>query len=98
VIAYGSGGVLDTVVPGETGAFFGEQSAAALEGALSAFDPRDFDPQLIRRHAELFDRAIFAARLKAHVDERQAVHERAQALEHAPLPPERGFTVRPAFG
>jgi len=98
VIAYGSGGVLDTVVPGETGAFFDRQSAAAVAEALSAFDPRDFDPQLIRRHAEQFDRAIFAARLKAHVDERQAVHERAQALEHAPLRPERGFTVRPAFG
>lgn len=98
VIAYGSGGVLDTVVPGETGAFFEAQTADSLAEALLAFDERDFDSRTIRRHAEQFDRTVFAARLKAYVEERQSAHQRAQALEHAPLRAATGFAVRPAFG
>jgi glycosyltransferase involved in cell wall biosynthesis len=34
VIAYGAGGVLDTQVPGKTGVFFAQQTAAALQDAV----------------------------------------------------------------
>lgn len=68
VIAYGRGGVLDTVVPGVTGAFFDEQTAEALADLLSRFDPDAFDPAAIRAHAQGFDNAVFRQRFKAFVD------------------------------
>jgi glycosyltransferase involved in cell wall biosynthesis len=85
VIAYGRGGVLDTVVPGQTGVFFEAQSADCLGAALHGFDPRDFDPRAIRLHAEQYDSKIFAARLRRHVDELLGARERAQAAKYAPL-------------
>jgi glycosyltransferase involved in cell wall biosynthesis len=85
VIAYGEGGALDTIVPGVTGGFFEAQSADSLADALQTFDDRDFDPRVIRGHAEQFDRTVFAARIRQHVDERLQAHQRAQALEHAPV-------------
>ena len=72
VIAYGRGGVEDTVValreraPDETtgmptGVFFDEQSAASLCEAVRFFekDSERFDPAAIRKHALKFDRVTF---------------------------------------
>jgi glycosyltransferase involved in cell wall biosynthesis len=97
VIAYGAGGALDTIVPGVTGDFFEAQTADSLAGVLRRFDDRDYDPAVIRRHAEQFDRTLFAARLRQHVDERLQAHQRVQALEHAPLHMAGGLVGRPAF-
>lgn len=83
VIAYGRGGVLDTVVPGVTGMFFESQTTDSLADALVAFDACDFDPGTIRRHAEQFDSRVFAARLQQHVEGLRQGHERARA--HPPL-------------
>ena len=70
VIAYGSGGALDTVVAGDTGLFFDDPTAESLAAAVVAFERREdaFDPVGIRRHAEGFDRRVFRARLKAFID------------------------------
>ena len=56
VIAYGKGGVRETVVPETTGLFFQEQNAEALTDAVHRFaDVRDqFIPERIRGHAEQF--------------------------------------------
>jgi glycosyltransferase involved in cell wall biosynthesis len=71
IIAYGKGGVLETVIPGKTGAFFNEQTPEAIIEAVKAFEK---EPQLdafaIRKHAEQFSKARFMADLKAFVDER----------------------------
>ncbi len=72
VIAYGRGGVLDTVIPGVTGAFFDEQTAESVAEALGAFDPAVFDPQRIRLHAETYDSVAFRARLQVFVDDKLA--------------------------
>jgi glycosyltransferase involved in cell wall biosynthesis len=72
VIAYGRGGVLDTVVPGVTGAFFAEQTAEVL----TSFDMSAYDPVAIRTHVGQFDNAVFRTRLKAFID---AEFARAQA-------------------
>ncbi|HEX7887228.1 MAG TPA: glycosyltransferase [Phenylobacterium sp.] len=85
VIAYGSGGVLDTVLPGETGLLFRSQTAESLAAVLSTFDPCDFDPVRIRRHAETFDKGIFAARLKSLVEIHLRKHRMRQELAQAPL-------------
>lgn len=68
VIAYGRGGVLDTVIPGRTGVLFSEQSSDCLAEALESFDANDFDSRHIRRHAEAFDSTRFRARFRAHVE------------------------------
>jgi glycosyltransferase involved in cell wall biosynthesis len=63
VIAYGAGGVLDTVIPGETGEFFPEQTIESLMSTLQAFDPDAYDPAKIRAHAETFDSSVFRQRI-----------------------------------
>ena len=70
VIAYGSGGALDTVVEGETGVFFDHQSEAELAAAIERFETIEerFDPQEIRRHARGFGRDVFRRRLKECID------------------------------
>jgi glycosyltransferase involved in cell wall biosynthesis len=61
VIAYAAGGALDTVVDGVTGAFFSEPTASSLVAAIHTFDAGDYDCTAVRRHAETFDRPVFAA-------------------------------------
>ncbi len=63
VIAYGAGGALSTVIEGVTGLFFREQTPDALADVVASFRDEQFDPQVIRRHAEQFDTARFAERL-----------------------------------
>lgn len=70
VIAYAGGGALETVVEGETGLFFREQTAESLAEVISAFDADAFDGAAIRRYAKGFDREAFKSRLRAFVDER----------------------------
>jgi glycosyltransferase involved in cell wall biosynthesis len=61
VIAFGRGGALDTVVDGETGVFFHEQSVDALVNGLRRFE--EIEPGLhtehLRQHARRFARAEF---------------------------------------
>ncbi|WP_353476546.1 glycosyltransferase (plasmid) [Salipiger sp. H15] len=63
VIAYGRGGVRDSVLPDVTGTFFEEQSAASLRAAVVDFDARrqKFDPVAIAEHAGKFGAARFRA-------------------------------------
>jgi len=76
VIAYGKGGVLETVHPlnpiseisgnpSSTGVFFYEQTVQALMNAIQLFDKRksEFEPQSIRAHVEAFDREHFKERI-----------------------------------
>ena len=61
VIAYGRGGVTETVVPSRTGLFFFEQSEQSLIDALRSFEANrsTFDSSRIRAHAEHFSRERF---------------------------------------
>jgi glycosyltransferase involved in cell wall biosynthesis len=76
VIAYGAGGVRDTMIPADrpeeapraTALFFAEQSAEALVAAVRAFADYGFRPDFLRAHAERFDKAAFIARLRTLVD------------------------------
>ncbi len=54
VIAYGAGGALDTVIPGETGIFFHEATPESLAEAVLAFDADAVDPLACRANAERF--------------------------------------------
>lgn len=73
VIAYGKGGVLETVVPGETGIFFDEQSDTGLIEAIRNFERSPaFDPEVIRQNAERFNKARFLREMAAFVEEKSA--------------------------
>jgi glycosyltransferase involved in cell wall biosynthesis len=72
VIAYAAGGALETVVVGPdnasvTGAFFTEQSVAAIIETVEAFDPLSISPATCRRHAEQYDIALFKRRIDEFV-------------------------------
>ena len=62
-IAYASGGALETVVEGETGIFFAEQTVSSLAAALVRFETMAFVPQRIRQHAEKFSHQRFLREL-----------------------------------
>jgi glycosyltransferase involved in cell wall biosynthesis len=69
VIAYGRGGATETVIDGETGLFFHEQSVAALNDAITRFEawlPR-FEPDFARARARHFSPERFDEQIKAFV-------------------------------
>lgn len=70
VIAFAAGGALDTVIPGETGVLFTEQSAAAIISAVEGFDAMTLSPAHIRAHAEQFDTAVFRQKLSQFIETR----------------------------
>ena len=61
VIAFGKGGVLETVLPGETGLFFYEQTPEALQEAVMEYETGEttFDPWIVRENALRFASARF---------------------------------------
>ncbi len=64
VIAFGKGGLTESVVEGETGSFFYEQTATSLVKVLKEFDPNKFNPQKIRIQAEKFSTENFKKNFK----------------------------------
>jgi glycosyltransferase involved in cell wall biosynthesis len=73
VIAYGQGGVLDTMIPWGfgnakgTALFFKEQSKAALSNAIHKFEQLYFDPAFIRQHAQRFSENVFIKKIQRFV-------------------------------
>ncbi|APO72537.1 glycosyltransferase family 1 protein (plasmid) [Rhizobium gallicum] len=70
VIAYGRGGALETVVDGETGLFFQEQTAEAIVDAVDRFEqdgvagtPGDFE-----NHVKSFSSEVFRRKIRDLVD------------------------------
>jgi len=76
VIAYGRGGVRDTVVDGETGVLFGEQTVEALCAAIERFETREWPAGPLRDNARRFRPEAFrdglAQAVLATVEERAA--------------------------
>jgi glycosyltransferase involved in cell wall biosynthesis len=63
VVAFRGGGAMDTVIEGVTGVFFDKPTSAALVDAIEEFECRSWQQQILRRHAERFDRSVFAFRV-----------------------------------
>jgi glycosyltransferase involved in cell wall biosynthesis len=59
VVALGAGGVLDSVLDGETGILFAEPEVDSLRAALDAVEVRHWDRETIRTHAARFSRTRF---------------------------------------
>jgi len=54
VIAFAAGGALDSIIEGETGVFFREQTVESLTAAVETFDAATMDPWACRSNAERF--------------------------------------------
>lgn len=70
VIAYAQGGALDTVIEGETGLFFYDQSVEGLMAAVEQFELAAFDTSVIRANAERFSTERFRQELGRFVNEK----------------------------
>ncbi len=70
VLAYGVGGVTETVIPGVTGEFFMEQSWEAVFDMVLQFDPNKYDADVIRARAEQFATERFKQRIAQYVADR----------------------------
>ena len=62
VIAYGKGGVLDTVIENVTGIFFNHQNIEDLCSAVAKFETMTFDYSFISQHASNFSEESFRNR------------------------------------
>lgn len=67
VIAYAGGGALDTVIDGETGVLFPEQTVESLVEAVHRLDTMCFDPAYLHHHAQRFGVARFKQELRAFI-------------------------------
>ncbi len=72
VIAYGRGGVTETVIENKTGLFFKEQSVENLINTIKHFEKVEdqFDPLEIRKNAERFNKERFKKEFKSFVDKK----------------------------
>jgi len=70
VLACGKGGALETVVEGETGHFYLEQTAASLIQAVQEFEKMEFDAARIRKRAEKFSIENFNRQFEQFVKEK----------------------------
>jgi glycosyltransferase involved in cell wall biosynthesis len=68
VVALGYGGAAETVVDGQTGVHFSEQTPQSLDAALDRFERSEISPAACRARAEEFDQQIFLAKIKAAAD------------------------------
>lgn len=70
VIAYAKGGALETVVDGETGLLFREQSADSIKQAVLRVESGElsFEPSTLAAHARRFDQAVFKEKMRAFID------------------------------
>jgi glycosyltransferase involved in cell wall biosynthesis len=74
VIAFGAGGALETVRPGETGVLFDQQTSTSLADAVRQVNRTTWNPALIRAHAETFAADRFEHAFRRIVDRVVAEH------------------------
>ena len=69
VIAYGKGGATETVIEGQTGLFFNEQSERAIIEAVKKFESEQdrYEPSVIRAHTEKFAPEMFRSQMEEFV-------------------------------
>ena len=70
VIAYKSGGALETIIEGETGEFFEEQTWESLADTVIEFHQKknEYNPESIKVHAEKFDTSVFKEKINDFVN------------------------------
>ncbi len=64
VIAYGVGGATESVVDGQTGVWFEEQTVDCLVAAIECADGIAFDPAAMHAHTQRFSRTRFLREMR----------------------------------
>jgi glycosyltransferase involved in cell wall biosynthesis len=79
VIAFGRGGATETVIDGETGLFFYEQTAGAIIKAVEEFEQcrEKFDRNRIRENAERFSTSRFCSEFRDFVSQQWESHRKS---------------------
>ena len=72
VIAYGKGGILETVLEGETGFFYRKQNPESLVKAIQTFEAGNYnlDIQTLRENAERFSKERFQKQFALFVEQK----------------------------
>ena len=70
VIAYPVGGVTETVIHGETGVFFKEQTWESIFDTVIHFNYQDWDSVKIREHAKKFGVDNFKEDIRKYVEDK----------------------------
>ncbi|MEP0951021.1 MAG: glycosyltransferase [Paracoccaceae bacterium] len=89
VIAYGKGGILDTVIPGKTGLFFHDQTKSALIAAIKQFEaasPDHFDPVEIAKHVQDFSPESFREKLRTIIEREANLPRTNDPMQVVPVP------------
>ncbi len=70
VIAYRSGGATEIVKENVSGVFFDEQTWESLADTVIRLKFANYNPVLIREHAQQFDTSVFQTKIKSFMDEK----------------------------
>ena len=76
VIAFSAGGALETVIEGQTGIFFSEQTPTSLTDAVQRFERMSFSPGAAREHARQFDNVEFKRQIQEFAEKNWQEHVR----------------------
>ncbi len=95
VIAYGHGGVTESVIDGVTGLFFMEPAPESIMAAVEHFERITWDAQAIRKNAERFSQSVFKEKFMEFVNNQwqefrnarlDAIAEAQAAASQGPAP------------
>jgi len=67
VIAYRGGGAMETIIDGKTGIFFDQQTPASLAEAVERSQTINWQPEIIKQHANKFDTVNFKNKIKEFI-------------------------------
>lgn len=72
VIAWNYGGTGESVIDGETGILFSDQTKNSIISAVEKFEniSGNFNPELIRKHSKKFSRVNFESNIKDYVEDK----------------------------
>ena len=73
VLAYEAGGATETVIAGQTGEFFTNQTVESIVEAVKKFDPAKYKAEDCRTQAKKFDKKVFQHKIKDFVEEAYSV-------------------------
>jgi glycosyltransferase involved in cell wall biosynthesis len=76
VISFYKGGATETVIPGQTGIFFKNQTVDSLIKAVKQFKTYSWDKKAIRSQAKKFDIKIFKQKIKTYVEAEWLKHQK----------------------
>lgn len=70
VIAFREGGATETIIEGETGLFFNQQTSEAIIETVEGFGEFDFDSEVIVKNAERFSTEVFKNSINRLIEEK----------------------------